>query len=270
MTASRKRTELDGKTWTRYSISVWSDIEKDKEERSLGHPALFPGSLVRRLIEIFTNRGDLVLDPFAGSGSTLVAARDIGRRSFGLELSANFTGMARERLAQQRLSFDGRPLHDPVLLCDDARNIKKHLQENTVHLCVTSPPYWNILNEKRTADYKESRNYGDLKRDLSSLDHYEEFIKVLGDIFEDIHSLLVNNGYLVVNVMDLRKGAAYYPFHMNLAAELLKRGYTLDDIIIWDRRREYNNLRPLGYPYVFRVNKVHEYLLIFQKRADQQ
>jgi len=42
-------------------------------------------------------------------------------------------------------------------------------------------------------------------------------------------------------------------------------GYVLEDIIIWDRRREYNNLRPLGYPYVFVVNKVHEYILIFKK-----
>jgi hypothetical protein len=48
--------------------------------------------------------------------------------------------------------------------------------------------------------------------------------------------------------------------------KLREVGFTLDDIIIWDRRREYNNLRPLGYPTVFRVNKVHEFILIFQKR----
>jgi len=42
-------------------------------------------------------------------------------------------------------------------------------------------------------------------------------------------------------------------------------GFELDDIIIWDRQKEYNNMRPLGYPYVFRVNKVHEFVLIFKK-----
>lgn len=267
MSKARKKSELDGKTWTRYSISVWSDIEKDKEERSLGHPALFPGSLVRRLIEALTNRGDLVLDPFAGSGSTLIAARDAGRRSLGLELSADYTALARERIAKQELSFDAGASDEPVLICADARNIKRYLHENSVHLCVTSPPYWNILNEKRTADYKETRNYGALKQDLSSLERYGEFIEALGAIFEDVYDLLVNSGYLVVNVMDLRKGADFYPLHMDLSRELLGRGYTFDDIIIWDRRKEYNNLRPLGYPYVFRVNKIHEYLLIFQKRA---
>ena len=42
-------------------------------------------------------------------------------------------------------------------------------------------------------------------------------------------------------------------------------GFLLDDIIIWDRRGDYNNLKPLGFPYVFRVNKIHEYIMIFQK-----
>jgi hypothetical protein len=42
-------------------------------------------------------------------------------------------------------------------------------------------------------------------------------------------------------------------------------GFIYDDLILWDRRQEYNNLRPLGYPYKFRINKVHEFLLIFQK-----
>lgn len=267
MTQPKKKTELDGKTWSRYSISVWSDIEKDREEKLLDHPALFPRSLVSRLIEVFTNRGDLVLDIFAGSGSTLIAARDTGRRSIGLELSEDFIKLARDRLAQPKLQFGDDAVHEPVVMCDDARNIKKHVKENTVHLCVTSPPYWNILNQKRTADYKDTRNYGDLKKDLSHIDDYEEFIKVLGDIFQAVYDLMAVNGYVVVNVMDLRKGANYYPYHMDLSTELVNRGYVLDDIIIWDRRKEYNNLRPLGYPYVFRVNKVHEYLLIFQKRA---
>ena len=42
-------------------------------------------------------------------------------------------------------------------------------------------------------------------------------------------------------------------------------GFLFDDLIIWDRKHEYNNLRPLGHPSVFRINRVHEYILIFQK-----
>jgi len=45
-----------------------------------------------------------------------------------------------------------------------------------------------------------------------------------------------------------------------------KIGYIYDDLIIWDRQADYNNMRPLGYPYKFRINKVHEYLMIFIKK----
>jgi len=46
---------------------------------------------------------------------------------------------------------------------------------------------------------------------------------------------------------------------------MVRHGLVLEDIIIWDRSKEYNNLKPLGFPYVFRVNKVHEYILVFKK-----
>ena len=49
------------------------------------------------------------------------------------------------------------------------------------------------------------------------------------------------------------------------SAKMQDIGFLFDDIIIWDRKQEYNNLRPLGHPSVFRTNKVHEYILIFQK-----
>jgi DNA modification methylase len=71
--------------------------------------------------------------------------------------------------------------------------------------------------------------------------------------------------YCCVIVMDLRKKSAFYPFHSDIADFMRDIGFVYDDIIIWDRRHEYNNMRPLGYPSVFRVNKAHEFILIFQK-----
>ena len=65
--------------------------------------------------------------------------------------------------------------------------------------------------------------------------------------------------------MDLRKKNNFFPFHIDVANMMQQIGFIFDDIIIWDRRQEYNNLRSLGYPYVFRINKIHEFILIFQK-----
>ena len=67
--------------------------------------------------------------------------------------------------------------------------------------------------------------------------------------------------------MDLRKKNRFYPYHIDISHLMEDIGFIFDDTIIWDRAQEYNNLRPLGYPSVFRVNKVHEFILIFQKPA---
>ncbi|MCR6693113.1 MAG: site-specific DNA-methyltransferase, partial [archaeon YNP-LCB-003-016] len=87
--------ELDGKTWEKYSISIW-DIVKSREESKLNHPAMFPVELCRRLIKIYTKKGDVVLDPFMGSGSTIIAARDLGLKGIGFDINPDFVKLAKE------------------------------------------------------------------------------------------------------------------------------------------------------------------------------
>lgn len=150
-------------------------------------------------------------------------------------------------------------------MVDDAFNLLDHVQPSSVDLVVTSPPYWDILLQPRTADYKEIRHYGDSPRDLGRIPTYRRFITALQDLFRLVHTVLKPGKYCCVVVMDVRKKDTLYMLHADLAEALQQIGFMLDDIIIWDRRHEYNNLRPLGYPSVFRVNRVHEYVLIFKK-----
>ena len=63
-----------------------------------GHPAAFPPSLPEWFIRLFTDVGDTVLDPFAGSGTTLLAARDLGRHSIGIDIKDEYCDLIRERL----------------------------------------------------------------------------------------------------------------------------------------------------------------------------
>ena len=65
-----------------------------------GHPAAFPLSLPNWFIRLFTDRGDMVLDPFAGSGTTLVAARDLDRDSIGIDTSLDYCHLMSERLSK--------------------------------------------------------------------------------------------------------------------------------------------------------------------------
>ena len=143
--------------------------------------------------------------------------------------------------------------------------MQKHVAAGSVDFVVTSPPYWDILTEKRSADGKDIRNYGNDEEDLGRISDYKSFLAQLKAVFANTYEVMRNGAYCCVVVMDLRKKERFYPFHSDIANFMQEIGFIYDDIIIWDRRQEYNNFRPLGYPWVFRVNKAHEFILIFQK-----
>jgi DNA modification methylase len=254
---------LDGKRWIQNSISVWSDIRKTTEETRLKHPAMFPGSLCERLIETFLRPdADTILDPFCGSGSTLVAAERLGKRGIGFELVEEFAQMAEDRICD---AADDPANPQAVVHQQSASLMPEYLDAESVDLCITSPPYWDILNQRRTADYKDIRHYGNKDGDLGTIAVYTDFLDALDRVLADVFVALKPGAYCCVIVMDLRKKNQFFPLHSDLASRATKLGYIFDDLIIWNRQSEYNNLRPLGYPAVFRVNKVHEFIVVLQK-----
>lgn len=271
--SSGKANDLDGKQWLRNSISIWSDISKTLEEVALKHPAMFLTQLVSRLVESFTRSDQtVILDPFSGIGSTVLAAESMGKLGIGLDISAEYVAKAENRPSLNPGLFEGpgeAEKGERRLIEADAKELLLHVDPSSVDFVVTSPPYWDILLQSRTADYKEVRNYGDSDRDLGRISDYREFLDALAVVFSKVYTALKPGCYCCVVVMDLRKGSSFFPLHADLAVKMQEIGYLFDDLIIWDRKHEYNNLRPLGHPNVFRINKVHEYILIFQKpRSD--
>jgi len=259
--------KLDGKTWLQNSFSIWRDIQKNKEESKLKHPAMFPISLAERLIDCFTNKeGTKILDPFMGSGSTLIAAQNKNNIGIGFELNTDYIKMTRRRLDNDyKTLFAQQTKTKNIIYNTSSEFIYKYIKPNSIDLVITSPPYWDILNRKRSADHKTIQNYGKQTRNIGNIEDYEQFLYKLKEIFTGAHRVIKPKKYCIVIVMDLRKGPKLYRLHTDLARKMEDIGFTLKDIIIWDRQREYNNMRPLGYPYSFIVNKVHEYILIFQK-----
>jgi len=263
----KRANDLDGASWIKYSISIWSDIRKNAEEIALKHPAMFPIALPERLIQCFTTEQDkLILDPFAGIGSTILAANKLGRIGIGIELSEEYAQIANKRLNPQTL-FKNEPCLS-IVYPDNASNLLNYTGVNSIDFGVTSPPYWDILNQKRTADYKDIRSYsGDVNQDLGNISDYDAFIEALRPVFTAVFHSLKPGKYFCVNVMDIRKKDRLYSFHEDIKNLMFSIGFKYDDLIIWDRRLDYNNMRPLGYPSVFRVNRAHEFILIFLKPA---
>ena len=265
-----KANELSGADWVKNSMSIWSDIRKSPQETALKHPAMFPEMLVRRLLLSYTNKAAItVLDPFMGSGSTIIAAYKLGKQGIGVDISADYIDIAKQRIEQMEMDFDKSEdtFLKPDFFIGDARDIH-NIIDHEVDICITSPPYWDILDQKRTADGKAIRNYGESRIDLGKVNDYELFLLELNKVWKGIFKLLKPGGYLIINVMDIRKKNRFYSLHTDLINRITNLEYPsfdLDDIIIWNRQSEYNNLRPLGYPYKFRINKIHEYILVFEK-----
>ncbi|RKY99998.1 MAG: DNA methyltransferase [Candidatus Hydrothermota bacterium] len=284
------KTKLSGKKWLTYSISVWDDIKRNSEERKLKHPAMFPLMLVDRLLDCYYwgDKG-VVLDPFLGSGTTLISALGRGLSGVGFEIVKEFAVLSYKRLwfysnsdlfatpQKRKLEIDilKRPqklrFRDDIqkffIIQNDVRRILEFLEPESIDIMITSPPYWNIHRRKRSADNKRARPYSDLDTDLGNIPSYEAFLNELKGIFSKINVVMKAGSYSIVDVMDLRVFSEFIPFHIDVIRIMQDVGFSLEDIIIWNRVNDYNNLRPLGYPYKFIVNKVHEYVLIFRKKG---
>ncbi|HUQ63994.1 MAG TPA: DNA methyltransferase [Acidimicrobiales bacterium] len=94
--------------FTSLTLDLWSI--PPESARRVGHPAPFPVELPEQLIRLYTYKDDLVLDPFMGSGSTLVAAARLGRRYAGYDLDPSYVELARRRVAEA----DAAPLVEPL------------------------------------------------------------------------------------------------------------------------------------------------------------
>ena len=106
-------TKEEMKGWLR---TAWTDIKGESTRR--GHPAPYPAELAERLIRLFSFAGDVVLDPFVGTGSTSLAAINAGRNSIGIEIDANYLRLAKERIEREVLGTLGPRLFDVKLQFD--------------------------------------------------------------------------------------------------------------------------------------------------------
>ena len=122
---------LTAKEWLKSQIGVWQFTYESRDIRKKElHPATFPISLAKKVIELFTHQGELVLDPFVGSGTTLVAAQDLNRNAIGYDLQENYVELANSRLSSPTLLGNSKQ----IAIHDDARNIPQYIPEESVGL----------------------------------------------------------------------------------------------------------------------------------------
>ena len=237
--SKNKLNNLTNKEWLKFQKSWFIHNPPPRKKGVLVHPAKFPETLAQEFIEFFTKKGETVLDPMAGTGSTLVAALRAGRNSYGIELNPKYAKIATKIIDEERAFLgDSVSQLQSLMINGDAR-LASTYNLPIIDYVVTSPPYWDMLHAKGAQTQKERRgsdgldvHYSDDPNDMGNIKDYETFLKGLVDIYQRLKPLLREKAYLTIIVKNVKKGGRIYPLAWDLGREL-GRTYTLKDEKIW-------------------------------------
>src|SRR5512138_72311 len=145
---SNKLNNLDSKRWLKFQKSWFIHNPPPRKKGVLVHPAKFPETMAQEFIEFFTKKEEFVLDPMAGTGSTLVAALRAGRNSYGIELNPKYVEIAKQIIDEERVLLGEKVegLMSKVINADAAKIAELAL--STFDYVLTSPPYWDMLHAR--------------------------------------------------------------------------------------------------------------------------
>lgn len=288
--------ELSGEEWLYFTKSVWSTAYPSELGHGLRkqHGANKPPRLMARLIEFFTKSGELVLDPFAGVGGTLLgAAMSRGpRRALGIELAPRWAEVYGQVVAEAQAERDGAGpelvdlgSNDPggprgfdpsgcELVVGDALAILPTLASTSVDFVATDPPY-NIqlpmtmsggaLAEafaNRRTDYAMVT---DEPADIANAADYPAFLDRMTGVLGELRRVLRPARYAVLIVRDAYQNGRYLFTGSDLAGRAASVGLVPKGDLIWYQAG--TRLRPYGYPTGFVPNITHQHLLVFRREG---
>lgn len=269
---------LSAKQWAALSKNVWNDVSSPRDQHQLEHGATFPVKLAERLISMYSRAGDVVFDPFAGIGTTVIAAQNLHRHALGMELNPRFAEIAENWIQENQGLFTKKLKY--MIINDDCRCMLRYFKRaGSVQVTVTSPPYANFIRrsiEDRTTTHKTSviklennstvNPYSDDPRDFGNLP-YDEFLQEIRVVLQANFEVTSDGGYsawIVKDYRDTKNGVPYVPFHVDLARVGENVGFKWHDLIVWDQTGQ-RRLVLLGYPSVFYTNQNCSFIIVFRK-----
>lgn len=279
-----KLNELTGKEWIKFTKTWFIHRPSPRGNAKLLHPAAFPESLVKEFVEFFTKRGQLVLDPFLGTGSTLLACIESDRSGIGIEVVKKWADVSEMRvkkaMAQKRGSehlLETMGLQPQKLFIKVIHGNSRHLNEiwernrfPLVDYCITSPPYWNqlkrnFMRQKVRAEKGLATKYSEDPDDIGNLDDYNSFLDALKEVFSEVYKVTKNTGYLTVITNNVFFNGRVYPLAFDTVRILSEEPYPWvpKDEKVW--LQDDKPLLPLGIYTAWVGNRAHQYCLIFRK-----
>ncbi len=260
--------DLDLENWKSLT-EIWTDSLWliPSRDRSGAHSAEYHGNFVpqipRQVIQRYTKKGDVVLDAFLGSGTTLIESQRLGRHGIGIELLPEVAEKASARIKSEP-NTNGAQNH--IIIGDSASaDIKakinialSHIGKDAVDLVVLHPPYHDIIT------------FSDNPNDLSNKQTVEAFCDSFGKVIENTTEALRAERFLIIVIGDKYEGSEWIPLGFLAMQEALKRGFLLKSIVVKDmqgNRAKQNQERLWRYRalvggfYIFK----HEYVFVLKK-----
>ena len=258
-----KINDLNLNRWKEYQDIITDSLWIfDKRDTSGVHKADYWGNFIpqipNQLLRRYTKKGEWVLDPFAGSGTTLIECKLLGRNGVGVELNRQVSKKAQSILNKEKNPFK---IKTTILTGNSATiDFKTELQKlKSFQFIILHPPYWDII--------KFSSN----KNDLSNAKTISEFLNLFGKVVENIYPFLDKGRYCAVVIGDKYSAGEWIPLGFYVMQEMMKRGFKLKSTIVKNfeqttakrNQKELWRYRALaGGFYIFK----HEYIFLFQKK----
>lgn len=235
----------------------------ERRDRSGVHRADYWGNFIpqipQQMLRRYTKRGEWVLDPFAGSGTTLLEGQRLGRHTIGVELQQEMVERVRRLIAAEPNPYGvtSEVIAGDSTTIDFAALLRKHGQRSA-QLAIIHPPYFDII--KFSAD----------PRDLSNTGSVEQFLALLGRVTDNILEVLDRDRYLVLVIGDKYARGEWIPLGFLAMNELLQRSLVLKSIAVKNfeettgKRHQHELWRYRALAGGFYVFK-HEYIFIFKR-----
>ncbi len=252
-----------------WTDSLWLIPSRDK---SGTHTAEYHGNFVpqipRQMIQRYTKKGDVVLDAFLGSGTTLIESQRHGRHGIGIELLPEVAQKAKARIESEPNQYG---VQNRIIVGDSASvEIKRDIQEALCHigreaidLVILHPPYHDIIK------------FSDNSNDLSNKKTVEDFCDSFGKVIENTAEKLRAGRFLIIVIGDKYTDSEWIPLGFLTMQEAMKRGFSLKSIVVKDMQgnRAKQNQEQLwryralvGGFYIFK----HEYLFVLKKQDEDR
>lgn len=270
--------DLDGREWLYWTDTLYITAYPPDATHPLRkkHGAMKPPEVMAEIIRFFTKKGELVLDPFAGVGGTLLGAALAGRASLGFELDPRWVDIyraiqrdflvaggvfrRREETAPAGAEIDGE------MRQGDCLELLRRLPAESVAAVITDPPY-GINHGARGFPEETNFNMTSPRRsgDLGQAPDLGSFLARLQEIGREIRRVLWPGRYLVMLVGDRYQDGEYVPLGFLVAEAMRQVGFKFKGVKIWSNKATRRPLKPYAVKSVFVPNITHQNILILRK-----